>query len=76
MTKNIQAEVVSLCESERRMIHLICEAKTDHDIAHLMNMDLQAVEYYKNLIFKKTGSRNWAELVIYAIRQSIFKIRF
>jgi DNA-binding NarL/FixJ family response regulator len=73
---NQQIEIASLLDYERQMIHLICEAKSDHDIASLMGMDINDVKYCKNLIFQKTHSCNWAELVIYAIRKSIFKIRF
>jgi DNA-binding NarL/FixJ family response regulator len=75
-TENHQIEIASLVDYETQMIHLICEAKSDHDIAKVMDMDITDVKYCKKLIFQKTASHNWAELVIYAIRKSIFKLRF
>jgi DNA-binding CsgD family transcriptional regulator len=76
MTDNHQINVALLNDSEKRIIHLMCEAKSDYDIACIMDIELDYVKYCKNLIFQKTGSESWAELVIYAIRKSIFKIKF
>jgi DNA-binding NarL/FixJ family response regulator len=76
MTNNQPIELATLVDYEKQMIHFICEAKSDHDIAELMEMDIKDVKYCKKLIFKKTGSQSWAELVVFAIRESLFKLRF
>lgn len=76
LTNNSQLEVASLYDYEKRMIALICEAKSDHDIAQLMNMNSDEVNYCKSKIFQKTKTHSWAELVIYAIRKSIFTLHF
>lgn len=76
MQDNQKTRVASLLDYEKQIIYLICEAKPDADIAYAMGMELKDFQYCKKLIFEKTGSQNWAELVIYAIKERIFKIRF
>lgn len=73
---SINLKVSSLTDYEKRIICLICEAKQDHDISSSMEMSLDEIRFCKEVIFQKTQTANWAELVIYAIRHEIFTLHF
>lgn len=68
--------IAYLLDYEKQIVHLLCEAKSDNDIAGAMGMSLRDVRICKDLIYRKTDTRNWAELVIYAIRKKIFRLKF
>lgn len=60
-----------LTDRELEVIRLICEQKTAKEIGELLFITQRTVEGHKNNIFSKTGAKNLAGLVIYALQNGI-----
>lgn len=60
-----------LSERELEIIQLICEQKTAKEIADKLFINQRTVEGHKNNMFAKTGAKNIAGLIIYAIQNNI-----
>lgn len=76
LTMDVNLSASPLTDYEKRIVQLMCEARPDHDISAAMNMSLDEISDNKRIIFEKTQTGNWAELVIYAIQNEIFQLRF
>lgn len=63
-----------LTEREREVLRLICFQKTAKEIGELLFIAPRTVEGHKNNLFAKTGVKNIAGLVVYAIQFGILKI--
>nr|WP_294860758.1 response regulator transcription factor [uncultured Fluviicola sp.] len=61
----------TLSTREMEIVQLICQQKTAKEIADLLFLSQSTVEGHKNNIFAKTGAKNLAGLVIYAIQHGI-----
>lgn len=61
----------SLSEREIEILKLICFQKTAKEIAEQLFLSSRTVEGHKNNLFTKTGAKNIAGLVIYAIQNDI-----
>ena len=57
-----------------RIIQLICEGKTNKEIAELIFTSVRTVEGRRLNIPKKTGAKTVGDLVVYAIKQGIYQI--
>jgi DNA-binding NarL/FixJ family response regulator len=64
---------ISLNEKETDIIRLICEQYPSKQIAEMTGLNHRTVEKYRNQIMEKTGAKNMAGIVIYAIRSGLFK---
>lgn len=60
-----------LSERELEIIRLICEQRTAKEIADILFITTRTVEGHKNNMFAKTGAKNIAGLVIYAIQNKL-----
>jgi len=60
-----------LSEREIEVLKLICAQKTAKEIAEQLFLSARTVEGHKNNLFLKTGAKNIAGLVIYAIQNRI-----
>jgi DNA-binding NarL/FixJ family response regulator len=60
-----------LSPRETEVLQLICRQKTAKEIADLLFLSQSTVEGHKNNLFAKTGAKNLAGLVIYAIQNGI-----
>lgn len=60
-----------LSERERDVLKLICQQKTAKEIGDKLFITKRTVEGHKNNLFIKTGAKNVAGLVIYAIQNKI-----
>ncbi len=60
-----------LSEREIEILQLICQQKTAEEIGEILFIARRTVEGHKNNMFAKTGAKNLAGLVIYAIQNSI-----
>lgn len=60
-----------LSEREVEIVRLICEQKTAKEIGEHLFITQRTVEGHKNSIFAKTGAKNIAGLVIYALQTQI-----
>lgn len=65
-------QAVHFSEKEKEIIQLICEEYASKQIATLTNLGFRTVEKYRNQIMEKTGARNMAGIVIYAIRNRLY----
>jgi DNA-binding NarL/FixJ family response regulator len=67
-----EGEVLS--EREVAVLKLICQQKTAKEIGELLFITQRTAEGHKNNLFAKTGAKNIAGLVIYAIQHNIIKV--
>lgn len=64
----------ALSEREIDVLRLICQQKTAKEIGDLLFITQRTAEGHKNNLFVKTGAKNIAGLVIYAIQQGIINV--
>jgi DNA-binding NarL/FixJ family response regulator len=62
-----------LTERELEVLHLICQQKTAKEIGEKLFITNRTVEGHKNNLFIKTGTKNIAGLVIYAVQNNYIK---
>ncbi len=63
-----------LSEREIEVLKLICRELTAKEIAEKLYISKRTVEGHRNSLLMKTGCRNTAGLVIYAIRHDLFRL--
>lgn len=63
-----------LSQKEIDVILLICQEKTNKEIADQLSLSTRTIEGYRDRIFEKIGARNSAGVVIFAIRNKIYAI--
>ena len=61
-------------EKEREMIKLICQEFSNKEIATTLHQSPRTIEGYREKILEKTKAKNTAGIVIYAIKNGIYKI--
>lgn len=64
----------NLSEKEKEIVRLICEQFASKEIAGMTNLTHRTVEKYRDNIMEKTGAKNVVGIVIYAIRNGIFRV--
>ena len=64
----------SLSPREIDIVKLICEGKTNKEIANDLYLSVRTVEVHRKNIGKKTNSTNTAGIVIYAIKNGLYKV--
>lgn len=72
--KPVLQEDELLSEREIDVLKLICQQKTAKEIGDLLYITQRTTEGHKNNLFAKTGAKNIAGLVIYAIQQGIIRV--
>jgi DNA-binding NarL/FixJ family response regulator len=63
----------SFSPKELEIIQLICQQYASKEIADKTMLTHRTVEKYRDRIMEKTGSRNMAGIVVFAIRHGIYK---
>ena len=63
-----------LSERETEVLRLICLQKTAKEIGDELYITQRTAEGHKNSLFTKTGAKNIAGLVIYAIQNQVIRI--
>lgn len=58
---------------EKEILELICKEHTTQEIAEKLFLSVRTVDGHRNNLLEKTGARNTAGLVIYALRHDLFK---
>lgn len=71
--KPIIEEEEMLSEREVDVLKLLCQQKTAKEIGEKLFITKRTVEGHKNNLFTKTGAKNVAGLVIYAVQNGIIK---
>jgi DNA-binding NarL/FixJ family response regulator len=62
-----------LSEKELQILGLICDEYSSKEIASLLRMSTRTIESYRLTLLDKIGARNMAGLVIYAMKNGIYK---
>jgi len=70
--KNFAIET-SLTGREKEILQLICQELTTQEIAERLFISVRTVDGHRNNLLEKTGSRNTAGLVLYAIKNSLIE---
>lgn len=65
---------VRFSEKEIEIMRLICEQYASKVIADKTSLTHRTVEKYRDNIMQKTGARNMAGIVIYAIKHGIYEV--
>jgi len=60
-----------LSERETDVLYRICQGLANHEIAEKLNISKRTVDKHRENLLLKTGSKNTAGLVMYAIRNGI-----
>jgi DNA-binding NarL/FixJ family response regulator len=61
-------------EREIEILKLICEELTNQEIADKLNVSKRTIDGHRTSLFEKSGVKNTAGLVIYAVKNGIYKI--
>jgi DNA-binding NarL/FixJ family response regulator len=61
----------SLSDIELEIISLICKEFTGREIAEKMGLQFRTIEWHRNNILKKTGARNTAGIVMFAMKHNL-----
>lgn len=64
-------EEIQLSDREKEVLSLICKQKTAKDISKIMYISKRTVDGHRTNLLLKTGAKNTAGLVIYAIQNKI-----
>lgn len=67
---------IELTGREKEILRLICSELTNSEIAAQLFLSIRTVEGHRNNLLMKTGCKNTAGLVIFAIRHGMFEINF
>lgn len=61
-------------ERELEVLRLICEELTNAEIASRLNLSKRTIDGHRMSLFEKSGVKNTAGLVLYAVRNGIVKV--
>ena len=67
-------ESLALSEREAQVLVLVCQGLTNEEIAERLYISKRTVDKHRANILDKTGCRNTANLVVYAIKNSLIEI--
>lgn len=59
---------MALTQKEGQVLKLICDGLPTKQMAHLLNVDINTINYHKRNIYRKTSLKSVAPLVKYAIK--------
>lgn len=60
-----------LTEKEIEVVRQICRQKTNKQIAEIIGVSIRTVENYRTTILLKTGTKNTAGMVVYALKNKL-----
>lgn len=63
-----------LTDNEIEVLRLVCQEKTNLEIAQILNKSKKTIDGYRSRITLKTNARNTAGLVMYAIKHGIVQV--
>ncbi len=64
---------IPLTDREKEVLHLICKEKSNTEIANQLFISVRTVESHKRNLLEKTGCKNVAGLVVYALEKDLFE---
>lgn len=65
---------VKLTNREKQILELICKEYSNSEIGELLHLSSRTIEGHRINLLTKTGCRNTAGLVLFAIKHSLFSI--
>lgn len=74
--KNESGIVIDLSPREREVLQMICQELTNTEIAEKLFVSPRTIDGHRNNLLAKTGCRNTAGLVLFAIKHHIFEVPF
>lgn len=74
ITNNTDEKTPQLTSREEEVLKLICEELTASEIGEKLSISARTVEGYKRKLLEKTGTKNMAGLVVFAIKNDFVKI--
>lgn len=66
---------ISITTREKEILELLCQQKTAQEIADKLYITRRTVEGHKNNLLSKTGMKNTAGLIVYAIKEGIIDLQ-
>jgi DNA-binding NarL/FixJ family response regulator len=66
-------ETIELTKRELEILRLICEQKTNREIADQLSVSARTIDNHRNNMLHKAGARNTVGLVLYAVHKGIYK---
>lgn len=72
--KTSQSKSDNLSEREIEVLHLICKGYSNQEIAEKLFLSKRTIDKHRANILEKTGSKNTASMVMYAIKNKIINI--
>lgn len=72
--KNDNGVVIEISPREKEVLHYICHEHTNGEIAEKLFINIRTVDGHRNNLLAKTGCRNTAGLVLFAIKHHIFEV--
>lgn len=69
-----EIEPAELTERECEILSLICQELTNREVADKLSISVRTVDAHRRNILQKTGAKNTAGLVKYAIRHQIYNL--
>jgi DNA-binding NarL/FixJ family response regulator len=72
--RNIANVAIELSDREQEVLHLICKEFTNPEIAAQLHISPRTVDGHRNNLLAKTGSRNTAGLVLFAVSNNLFDV--
>jgi DNA-binding NarL/FixJ family response regulator len=67
------AEVESLTDREREVLHLLAEGRSNKEVATLLDVGVSTVETHRANLMQKLNLHNTADIVLYAVRKGIIQ---
>ena len=71
--KDLEDSYELLTAREREILQLIVEAKSNKDIASILNLSLYTVETHRSNIMEKLNLHSVPELILYAVRKGVIR---
>lgn len=71
--KNFRGDPNILTEREREILTYICKEYTNQEIAEKLSISVRTVDSHRRNLLQKTGARNTAGLVSFAIKHKLFQ---
>lgn len=71
---HFNSNVADLTVREKEIMNLICKEYTNTEIAEKLFISPRTVEGHRNNLLMKTGSKNTAGLVVFAIKHGIYDV--
>jgi DNA-binding NarL/FixJ family response regulator len=72
--KHLDAVPVELTNREKQVLEYICKEYSNTEIADQLALSVRTVEGHRNSLLLKTGCKNTAGLVIFAVKHGVFEV--